>query len=247
MSLSTVEKAMRFVILLALTFGCTGAWSAAPDNTRQAPQLRDCSMPPIGIIRFALRSDKNTVDVFEWSDRTIRKVKSEPLGDSVASQFPTSSTYKWKYWEISPAAIDRAAVSASSILSTPYAMSSDGKTLVSGLQQNNGKVDFERDSEPSSLVFLEVGSSKVLNTVDIGKSIHALSWNPTSSAVVVMTIDERYGKKTLRERSAASIGHPIPYSDITLTIIGRDGVSICSVAAAKSLPYGTGFVRWDDK
>jgi hypothetical protein len=158
---------MRIAALLILAFGCSGAFAAAPDNRREAPRLLDCSTPPAGIIRIALRSDEDTAEIFEWSNRKIRKVESEPVSDRLIAEFPAASTYKWKYWEISPTEVNRTAVNSNSLLSTPYAMSSDGKTLVAGLQRQNGKIDFEHDVQPSTLVFFGSGHFK---SVEYGRA-----------------------------------------------------------------------------
>jgi len=236
---------MRLIILIVMALSAQVAFSDSSRTTKGEPQLLDCPNTPNGVIRFALRSDKDTADLFEWTGRTIHKAASKPLDKEFFSQFKPGSTHVWEYWEFGPTMIGRNLVSASSILTTPYSLSGDGKLLVAGLQRQSGKIDFEHDVEPQSIVLLDVATSKVLSIVDMHQSIDALSWSPDSPLIAILSNVERYGKTTPRERLSAFSGHPIPYDDITITVIGLDGILRCSLMAAQSLPYGKGLIRWD--
>jgi hypothetical protein len=229
---------MRMLTLVA-TLVFSGAVGGA-ETTMADAQLTNCPNPPTGVIRFALLSDKNTADLYEWSGRTYRMVGTAPLDKVFFDGFEASSTYKWNYWGADAPSINRSAAGSGSTLSSPYSVSKDGKWLAAGLLRLN-----EKNDPPLRFVFLEVDTSRVVHTVEIGKSIKAMSLNPQAQEVVVLSETEKYVRKSLRQRFASAIGHPIPYSDITLTVVGLDGSSHCSITPARSLPYGNGLVRRD--
>jgi hypothetical protein len=194
----------------------------------------------MGVIRFAVRSDKTTANMYEWSGKTYRELGSEEMDKRFFSTFKAGSNHQWNFWEL--ANVNRTVVGPGTLLSTPYSMDPGEKILAAGLERKGDDID-----EPTEFVFLEVATSRIIKRVEVGRSIVGLSWDPNSAAVVVMSRVERYGKKSLRERLAAAIGHPISYDDIFLDVIGVDGAAHCSVAPASSIPYGTGLVRWDTK
>jgi hypothetical protein len=194
----------------------------------------------VGVIRFAVRSDTTTAGIYEWSGTVTRELGREDVDQLFFSRFKTGSSHQSNLWEFTN--IDRTIAGPGTLLSTPYSMDSEGKILAAGLERSGDDIN-----EPKEVVFLEVATLRIISRVDVGRSIVGLSWDPNSAAVVVMSRIEVYGKKSFRERLAAAIGHPIPYSDIFLDVIGVDGATRCSIAPVSSMPYGTGLVRWSSK
>jgi hypothetical protein len=198
------------------------------------------------VIRFSLLSDADIVEEYEWVDRTVRlQRKSRHPDKQFFSQFMLGSTHKWNYWALEANKVDRNAVGTNSLLTSPYSMSRDGKMLVAGLQRQDHKIAFEEDITPQSIAFLEASTSKVLGIVDLGRSIDSVSWAPDSKSVAVIARSEKYGSKSVKDKLAASIGHPVPYENIKVYVIGIDGAFNCAVLAALSMPYGTGLIRWE--
>lgn len=232
---------MRLPVLLAMSLLVYRALVANPTiaSTAESRPL-ECQSPPMGVIRFAVLSDKRTADMYEWSGTTFIRRGREDIDKGFFLAFKAGSYHKWNFWDI--ADISRKVAGPGTLLSTPYSMDPEAKILAAGLETEGDDIH-----EPKELAFLEVATARVITIVDVGRSIVGLSWDPDSTAVVVITRAERYGNRSFRERLAAAIGHPIAYADIFLDVIGVDGAVHCSIAPVSSIPYGTGFVRWEEK
>jgi hypothetical protein len=208
--------------------------------------MLNCPNPPTGIVRFALRSEKNTADLFEWSGTAVRKVTTEPLSKDFFKRFKDGSIDQPPYWRLSDKNINRGSAGENLILSTPYSMSPDEKTLAAGIKQKHDEF-----APTKQFVFLDVNRGAILNTNDMGKWVDSISFDTQSLSVAVATSESvpkagRYGMSwTLKEKIAAFSGHEMTYEDVIISTVGLDGIIRCSVLAAHALPHGRGFVRWD--
>lgn len=197
-----------------------------------------CAQPPSGAIRFAVLSSADQATVFEWKGSTYRQVGTEPTGPTLVDKFPDGAIYKWNYWGRDVAGVHRK-LTGKGELSTPYAMKRDGTLLAAGLQ-----LEGEYSSAPR-VALVRPHDGGLQSIIEMARPVLSLAWSPTSDQLVVVTATERYGNSTARERFSSAIGHPIPYSDIALSIVALDGSVVCSIDPASNLDYGNGYVRWD--
>jgi hypothetical protein len=202
----------------------------------------DCSQPPEGVIRFSLAPGGNQANLYEWRGNAFRKVGKTPVGQPLAARFPSGSYRQWDFWGPEVSRISRDLPERQLTLSTPYSLSADGTWLASGAMTAEERKSY---SWASRVVLMQVGSQASAKTVEFPERLESVAWSPRADAIVVMTRQERYVKRSLRQRFAAAIGHPIPYATITLTIIGLDGTTRCSIVPEQSISYGSGMMRWD--
>jgi len=196
----------------------------------------DCSQPPEGVIRFTLSSGRNDARLYEWHGKEFHQVGTTPIGKGMVVPYPKESYYNPTYWGADVQGIDRQAGGAESLLSTPYAISPDRKTFVAGL---GPEFDFSE-----RIAFLSMDTSKLVGKVDFHEAIDAVAWDPLSRAVVVLSHSERYGLNPLA-LLAATAGHPIPYANLTLSVVEPNGATRCTIHPARGLMHGGGYVRWD--
>lgn len=228
-----MAKRVIFVAFSYLLFGC----GHSPSSRSQGSSV-DCGEPPQGVIRFALLSGADRAMSFEWSGAGYRRVGSEPTGGALIQKFPEGSVYKWNHWGKNVAAIRRDISEAEELIS-PYAWTHDSGFLVAGLVAKGN------DDAPRTMAILRAEDQRITSTIEMEQPIFSVAWSPNSDAIVILTAAETYERKRVREKLASSIGHPIPYSEITLSILGRDGKVVCSITPATDLDYGIGYVRWD--
>lgn len=230
---------MRLAILLAMTFFVPPELfgASATDSTPGVGPFK-CPIPPVGVIRFAVRSDESTAKIYEWSDKAYRELPSQKMDKAFFLTFKAGSYHEWNFWEL--ANVDRTVAGPGTLLSTPYSTDPVGKILAAGLERKGDDIN-----EPTEFVFLDLSTSRIIRKIEVGRSIVGLSWDPNSAAVVVMSRVERHGKKSLRDKLGTAIGHPISYNDVFLDVFGLDGAVRCSIVPASSVPFGSGLVRWD--
>ncbi len=231
---------VRFFLTAMVTLLVSVAANAQQPKSAGEPKQVDCARPPSGTIRFTLTGGGDEAALYEWAGSSFRRVGVSPAGKDLLSGFKPGSFYEWNYWGADVGDISRRAADSDTILSTPYAVSRDGNWFVAGVVSTD-----DRNAAPSRLVVLRRDSSVIVRTLERSDSIDAVAWSPDSDAIVVLSRAERYVKKTLRQRFAAAIGHPIPYAQITVSVLGRDGTLRCSIVPSENLPYGVGYVRWD--
>ena len=192
----------------------------------------DCARTIDGVIRFKLRPypDRDSTSRFEWSGAGYRLLGRDEMGIE-----------RKRAWGPEVQYIQRDVLGPGTELVAPYALSPDGALLVAVV----GMPGTYREYSPR-LAIVRLVDAKVLSSVELTGVIDALDWSPRGDAVVVLDRgNPLVDKETLMERYAKSIGHEIPYADMTLTIVSTDGKKICATTPANRLPYGHGSVRWD--
>lgn len=233
--MNTMIRTQLLVVLVMISVGACASSGGRMDTSGTA----SCAQPPSGVIRFALLSGADQAAIYEWKGGTYRRVRVQPTGPTLIGSFPDGSIYKWNYWGPDVASMNRE-LPGKGELSTPYAINRDGALLAAGLQLAG-----EYASAPR-VALVRLGDGSLQSIIDMGRSVLSLAWSPTSDQLVVVTATERYGSRSGRERFSSAIGHPIPYSDITLSIVAVDGSVVCSISPAANVDYGNGYVRWDE-
>jgi hypothetical protein len=226
------------ILLAALapfTSGCAGAdldWAPA--------ELAALGCKVESVIRFAVVGDGGTGALYEWKDVHVSRIKQRLDRKGALGQFPEGSFYKWEYWGDAVQTIPRDAAGTGLRLGTPYSRSPDGRYLAAGASAAK-----HPESQPSRLAILPIAVSQVAVIVDLHDPIESMSWSPRGDEIVVATRREQYTRRSLREKFASAIGHPIPLEDLTLTVIAFDGATRCSLEPFRQVPYGMAYVRWD--
>ena len=230
----------RSEIALSIALLASGSVLASAQDKMQTTNAVSCAVPFDGVIRFALVSDTKTSQLYDWTMDHYRFTETSAVGAALEVQFPKGSFYRWNTWGPDVGAVSRSAGGPESLLSSPYGVSPNGKWLAAGLMRT-----LDTNSAPTAFAVLRVDTSAIEKIVQLYGELESISWAPGSDAIVVMTRQETYVKKSLRQRFSAAIGHPIPYADIGLTVYGLDGSMRCTISPAKMLAYGTGYTRWD--
>ena len=229
---------MRMLLLcLIAVFSSATAGAESPGNHAQ---VIDCAYPPSAAIRFWLLAATRPTELYQWAGTEFRRVGTVPRDETFDQQFPEGSLYQWNRWGANAPGVSRSAAGPGTILTTPYSVSANGRWLAAGLQEQN-KTSFR----PSRLALIDLNTSTLARTIELGGTINSISWHPNAEELLIASDVERYGRRTLRERFASAIGHPIPYSDIKLFVVGLDGSVRCSVFAARNLAYASAIARWD--
>jgi len=238
---SLLEQNVVSIRILALCLiAVFSSATAAAESPGNHAQVIDCAHPPSAVIRVWVLGGVPSAELYEWTGPEFRHVGTVPRDQTFDQQFPEGSIYHWDRWGANAPGISRSAAGPGTILTTPYSVSANGRWLAAGWQALH-----ETSYRPSRLALIDLSTSTPIRTIQLGGTINSITWHPSAEELLIVSDVERYGRRTLRERFASAIGHPIPYSDIKLFVVGLDGSVRCSVFAARNLAYASAIARWD--
>ncbi len=129
--LSEVIYMLRDLLMVVLAVSCLSA-GAQPKSSVEIGEATDCPHPHEGIVRFALTSNSEKADLYEWIGSTYRKVGTTRIGKPLVDRFLPGSFYQWNYWGPEVSHITRHPEGSDVSLSTPYALSPDGSWFAAG-------------------------------------------------------------------------------------------------------------------
>jgi len=153
-----------------------------------------------------------------WLKRASRKSANQNSLQSVQDAFPSLP----------------ARLPSGELLGFPAGTSPNGQYWAAALIQKKG------DTSPKKVVVAD-GRSYERMTSAPGFAVSALAWSPDSERLAL--VEDTYEHKVKSFRDFVS-PHPVPYSDVLLTVYRRSGQLVCQSMLSRDARYAIVGIEW---
>lgn len=116
----------------------------------------------------------------------------------------------------------------------PVAVSSSAKLAAAGIALRDNQ------ASPEGVVIRQDGNFRRINGTP-GYSVGSLAWSPDSSRLAVVEYNYKLMTRSFRDFVSP---HPVPYSDMLLTVYKASGEAICQSGLVADARYGTSKIEW---
>jgi hypothetical protein len=123
------------------------------------------------------------------------------------------------------------------LLGFPAGTSPDGQRWAAALIHKKG------DTSPKEIVVAD-GRSYERMTSAPGFAVSALAWSPDSERLALIEDTYKHDVKSFRDFVSP---HPVPYSDVLLSVYRRTGQLVCQSMLSRDARYAIASIEWSRK
>jgi hypothetical protein len=205
---------------------------------------QDKCVPEEGAVRIGITMPGKSW-FYEWSPDGFKFTEKRKQEFSPVDVAPPGGVYYHGEWDEKAAGLPQDFLGADFRLDAPFAVSPDGRLLVTSVYPANGDLFL---SKSSKLGLIDRKNQRLIRTFDAWCDVQSLTW-ATSGKYFAILLEQDVTKKVWKgplDWFANFLGHPISYYTLYAALYDFQGKLLCQKRLNEKLRHGRGYLVWEE-